>query len=170
MECCSCNPFFAWYDRGRSVKILSRFSENMQVFLRSDLARRMSEAELRPENGPYREIPFALAVPNEHDDFSLVQGMIDSWFIDSDGEAVLVDYKSDRLSGSTEEKKEELKSRYQVQLDMYAQAITAATGVVSSVSDLSLLSSSLSQDVNTVVIAQQIRAARNTVFFIRTII
>ena len=112
------------------VKILSRFSENMQVFLKSDLARRMSEAELRPENGPYREIPFALAVPNEHDDFSLVQGMIDSWFIDSDGEAVLVDYKSDRLSGSAEEKKEELKSRYQVQLDMYAQAITAATGVI----------------------------------------
>ena len=54
--------------------------------------------------------------------------MIDNWFIDDDGDAVLVDYKSDRLSGTTEEKMAELKSRYQVQLDMYAQAITAATG------------------------------------------
>lgn len=110
-------------------EILFPFAENMQTFFRSDLARRMCEAESRPENGPYREIPFALAMPNESSDFSLVQGMIDCWFIDSDGEAVLVDYKSDRLTGSSEEKKEELKSRYQLQLDMYAQAITAATGI-----------------------------------------
>lgn len=109
-------------------KYLLPFKENMQMFFRSDLARRMSEAETRTENGPYREIPFALAWPNEKEDFSLVQGMIDNWFIDSDGEAVLIDYKSDRLSGSVEEKREELKSRYQVQLDMYAKAITSATG------------------------------------------
>ena len=109
-------------------KYLVPFKESMQMFFRSDLARRMSEAESRSENGPYREIPFALAWPNEKDDFSLVQGMIDCWFIDSDGDAVLIDYKSDRLSGSAEEKKEELKSRYQVQLDMYAKAITSATG------------------------------------------
>ena len=54
--------------------------------------------------------------------------MIDCWFIDTDGDAVLIDYKSDRIPGTEEEKRVELKKRYQVQLDMYAQAITAATG------------------------------------------
>ena len=54
--------------------------------------------------------------------------MIDCWFADEDGDAVLIDYKSDRLSGTDLEKLAELKKRYQVQLDMYAQAITAATG------------------------------------------
>ncbi|MBR6254809.1 MAG: PD-(D/E)XK nuclease family protein [Clostridiales bacterium] len=109
-------------------EILMPFKKNMQAFLMSDFVLRMRDAESRPENGPYREIPFALAWPNENDDFSLVQGMIDCWFVDSDGDAVLIDYKSDRLSGTDEEKKAELKHRYQVQLDMYAQAITAATG------------------------------------------
>ena len=110
------------------VEILAPFAECMQAFLKSELASRMCQAESRTESGPYREIPFALAWPTENKDFSLVQGMIDNWFIDDDGDAVLVDYKSDRLSGTTEEKMAELKSRYQVQLDMYAQAITAATG------------------------------------------
>ena len=109
-------------------EILAPFKENMQMFLQSELAERMCGAESRQENGPFREIPFALAWPNENDDFSLVQGMIDCWFIDTDGDAVLIDYKSDRIPGTEEEKRVELKKRYQVQLDMYAQAITAATG------------------------------------------
>ncbi len=110
------------------AELLLPFAGNMQTFYESELASKMAQAENRNENGPYREIPFALAWPNENDEFSLVQGMIDCWFIDSDGKAVLVDYKTDRISGSIEEKEAELKRRYQVQLDMYAQAITAATG------------------------------------------
>ena len=110
------------------IEILKPFTGCMQAFLESDLASRMIKAETRAEHGPYREIPFALAWPNEKDDFSLVQGMIDCWFVDEDGEAVLIDYKSDRLDGSPEEKQTELEKRYKVQLDMYAQAITAATG------------------------------------------
>ena len=110
------------------IPILSEFTEGMQAFFESSLCRKMTEAETRKENGPYREIPFALARPNENEDFSLVQGMIDCWFVDEDGDAVLIDYKSDRLSGTDLEKLAELKKRYQVQLDMYAQAITAATG------------------------------------------
>ena len=110
------------------AELLVPFTGNMQTFYESEIAAKMAQAETRPENGPYREIPFALAWPNENDEFSLVQGMIDCWFIDSDGQAVLIDYKTDRISGSREEKEAELKSRYQVQLDMYAKAITAATG------------------------------------------
>ena len=110
------------------IRILKPFGKNMQMFLESELCRRMTDSEERPESGPYREIPFALAWPNEKEEFSLVQGTIDCWFLDSDGQAVLIDYKSDRISGTVEVKKAEIKSRYQVQLDMYAQAITAATG------------------------------------------
>ena len=110
------------------AELLLPFAGNMQTFYESGIAKKMAEAETRSENGPYREIPFALAWPNENEEFSLVQGMIDCWFVDTDGQAVLVDYKTDRLSGSLEEKEAELKRRYQVQLDMYAKAITAATG------------------------------------------
>lgn len=110
------------------AELLLPFSGNMQTFYESEIVAKMAQAEERSENGPYREIPFALAWPNENDEFSLVQGMIDCWFIDSDGQAVLIDYKTDRISGTKEEKEAELKRRYQVQLDMYAQAITAATG------------------------------------------
>ena len=110
------------------AELLLPFAGNMQTFYESGIAKKMAEAETRSENGPYREIPFALAWPSENEEFSLVQGMIDCWFVDTDGQAVLVDYKTDRLSGSLEEKEAELKRRYQVQLDMYAKAITAATG------------------------------------------
>ncbi len=103
------------------------FTKNMQMFLESDLCRGMAEAETRAENGPYREIPFALALPNEKD-FSLIQGMIDCWFVDADGDAVLIDYKSDRISGTSEEKEAVLKDRYAFQLEMYEKAIVAATG------------------------------------------
>ncbi|MBR3058142.1 MAG: UvrD-helicase domain-containing protein [Clostridiales bacterium] len=107
---------------------LKPFIPCMQKFLESDLCSAMVKAEKEAEHGPYREIPFALAVPNESDDFKLVQGMIDCWFVGQDGEAVLIDYKSDRIQGTEEEKKEVLRERYLFQLEMYAKAIYAATG------------------------------------------
>ena len=54
--------------------------------------------------------------------------MIDCWFVDTDGQAVLIDYKSDRIEGSEEEKRAVLEERYSFQLDMYAKAIVSATG------------------------------------------
>ncbi|NLM72408.1 MAG: hypothetical protein GX181_10695, partial [Synergistaceae bacterium] len=48
--------------------------------------------------------PFTLALPASEldpdfpgDETSLIQGMIDLWFIEEDGAAVLIDFKSDRL-------------------------------------------------------------------------
>ncbi|MBR2751115.1 MAG: UvrD-helicase domain-containing protein [Clostridiales bacterium] len=110
------------------IRHLRPFTGCMQQFLESELCRRMVMAEGEPEHGPYREIPFALAVPNGQDDFSLVQGMIDCWFVDTDGQAVLIDYKSDRIEGTMEEKQAVLEERYGFQLDMYAKAIVSATG------------------------------------------
>ncbi|HOO62081.1 MAG TPA: PD-(D/E)XK nuclease family protein, partial [Bacillota bacterium] len=71
-----------------------------------------------------------LAHPTEDGSFTLVQGMIDCWFVDDDGQAVLIDYKSDRLSGTYEERVDTLRNKYAVQLDTYAKAITAATGKI----------------------------------------
>jgi len=110
------------------IPLLRPFTGCMQQFLESELCRRMVGAEAQPEHGPYREIPFALAVPEKEKEYSLVQGMIDCWFVDSDGQAVLIDYKSDRIEGTEEEKRAVLEERYSFQLDMYAKAIVSATG------------------------------------------
>ena len=52
----------------------------------------------------------------------LVQGIIDAYF-EEEGELVLVDYKTDRVS-----EEQELTDRYKVQLDLYERALEQITG------------------------------------------
>ena len=52
----------------------------------------------------------------------LVQGIIDAFFYE-DGEAVVVDYKTDRVRRA-----EELAERYRIQLDYYDRALQMLTG------------------------------------------
>lgn len=91
-------------------------------FLHSSLAARMQKADA--QGVLYREQPFILGVsagelepgfPEE--ETVLVQGIIDAFF-EEDGEIVLVDYKTDRIS-----KPEELIRRYRIQLDYYTRAL-----------------------------------------------
>lgn len=90
----------------------------------SPLGRRMQQAQLR------REIPFNILLPAE--EFAplqakgdvFVQGIIDCFFIE-DGEVVLVDYKTDRISGTPEA----TALRHKKQMDVYAYAIKAITGL-----------------------------------------
>jgi uncharacterized protein YpmB len=42
---------------------------------------------------------------------------------EEDGELILVDYKTDRVAGA-----QELRDRYQIQLDLYARALQQITG------------------------------------------
>ena len=51
----------------------------------------------------------------------LVQGIIDAWFIE-DGELVLMDYKTDRVSDE-----KTLIDRYHIQLELYKKALESAT-------------------------------------------
>ncbi len=95
-------------------------------FLRSNLAARMAAADamglLR------REQPFVLGVPADrmnavfpHEETILVQGIIDAFFIEGEGEdrhIVVVDYKTDRVKTG-----QELCERYRVQLEDYAEAL-----------------------------------------------
>lgn len=94
----------------------------LRTFTHSPLASRMARAFGRGQLR--REQPFVLGIsaarlgrdfPKE--ETILVQGVIDAFFIE-DGEAVLVDYKTDRVR-----KKEDLLNRYGTQLSFYKEAI-----------------------------------------------
>ncbi len=116
----------------RSIRpYLGRIAE----FVRSDLAGRMVVAEQNSQH-LYREMPFTLAVSAQSiwpeatgfasDDQVLVQGIIDGWFIENQ-QAILFDYKSDRIRGDGPAIRAELLRRYARQLSFYARAITQAT-------------------------------------------
>ena len=97
------------------------------TFLGSDLARRMVEADCRKQLK--KEQPFVLGLSADRlgeqfpeEEQVLIQGIIDLFF-EEDHKIIVADYKTDRVKTP-----EELVSRYQVQLDYYAQALTRLTG------------------------------------------
>ena len=109
-------------------------------FVNSDLA-----ATIIAADSFWREMPFTLALPNDHlyyltknpiamsvtadeHDKTLVQGIIDLWYIEH-GEAVIVDFKSDRLPDDPAIAELKLKERYLIQGQIYAWAVAAATGL-----------------------------------------
>ena len=101
--------------------------ERILEFVRSSLGERMGKAY---RNGRlWREQAFVMSDPassvssewpSEEDIY--IQGIIDAFF-EEDGEIVLVDYKTDRVT-----KPSELSGRYAVQADLYAEAIKRASG------------------------------------------
>lgn len=106
-------------------------------FVRSELAERIRAADTAGR--AFRETPFTLRfnAADIHrdqdpagfgpDDATLVQGIIDLWFEDPEADGiVLVDFKSDRLSGPDTEVARTLNERYRVQLGLYAAAIERA--------------------------------------------
>ncbi len=108
------------------------FSKAAILWTKSDLAGRLLSVA-RTTGKVYREMPFTLAVPSKtlmsswaEDEMTLVQGMIDLWFVEENGDAILIDFKSDRLPDHDEEIF--FKKRYGFQLQTYAEAIERATG------------------------------------------
>ena len=79
----------------------------------------------------YQEKPFYINVPAsqiyEQDikENILVQGIIDLYFVNEDGQIVLVDYKTDYVESG---KEFELVEKYKSQLDLYKQALESALG------------------------------------------
>lgn len=96
-------------------------------FLETDLAQRMKCAE---ENSRlHREQPFVVGISADRlgeqfpkEETVLIQGIIDVFFEEEDG-IVLLDYKTDLVSGM-----EELWNRYETQLDYYSEALERLTG------------------------------------------
>ena len=97
-------------------------------FFASPVGRRMKAAKRC-----WREQSFSLLIPASEiemeskastEDEIFLQGTIDVFFEDAEGRIVLLDYKTDR--GTTPEL---IRKRYKTQLDLYARAIQAITGM-----------------------------------------
>ncbi|MFA9465522.1 MAG: helicase-exonuclease AddAB subunit AddA [Velocimicrobium sp.] len=95
--------------------------------LESPLGLRMIKAQ--GEQLLYKEQPFVLGVPATRihpelisDELVIVQGIIDAFF-EENGELVLLDYKTDRVSCEME-----LINRYQSQLNYYQEALEQISG------------------------------------------
>ncbi len=96
-------------------------------FLETTLFHRMAAAE--SGNGLFAEQPFVFGVPAQVVDAAypaeetvLIQGVMDAYFEEEDG-FVIVDYKTDHV-----ETAQQLKDRYETQLDYYAKALNQITG------------------------------------------
>lgn len=103
-------------------------TEKIYHMLNSSVGKRMAQAD---KNGKlYKEQQFYVAMKPDSiwkdeapsEEIIVVQGIIDAYFIE-DGQAVLLDYKTDRVSSM-----EELVTKYHVQLDKYAETIERLTG------------------------------------------
>ncbi|MDD2426863.1 MAG: UvrD-helicase domain-containing protein, partial [Eubacteriales bacterium] len=105
---------------------------NILAYADSPLAQRVLAAE--KQGRVYREMPFTMAVPAAslseeypREELTLIQGMIDLWFVEDDDQAVLVDFKSDRLPPDSPAQDALMRDRYALQISFYAQAIERAT-------------------------------------------
>ena len=138
-------------DKGALEKNLIRI-DSIVKFCKSDIADRMRKAA--QAGGLYREQPFVMGVPavmiypdSGSSETIIVQGIIDVFF-EEDGEIVLLDYKTDRLSHGCEAK---LAERYNAQMGCYAMAVEKAMGkpVKEAVLYSFSLDRAVSADINT---------------------
>ncbi|MBO4900894.1 MAG: helicase-exonuclease AddAB subunit AddA [Lachnospiraceae bacterium] len=102
-------------DNARDVKLI-------RDFLDSDTAARMAAAQQK--GLLFREAPFMMGIPASsvderypEEETVLIQGIIDVYWIE-DGEAVILDYKTDRVKSA-----ERLVELYKTQLDYYEAAL-----------------------------------------------
>lgn len=110
-----------------------KLTEREKSGVRTDWIFRMFESVLgnRIKNADtvHREKPFLLWKPFDEETGSIVQGIIDCFF-EEDGEAVLVDYKTDYIPyGEREEAAAEKAEKYRTQVDIYKGAIEKSTGL-----------------------------------------
>ena len=113
---------------GSEYELLS--ANRILEFCKSDIFSRMKTADF--SGLLHRESPFVmgedatklfdgLSENHTDDGMILIQGIIDAWFIE-DGQAVLVDYKTDSVKDG-----QALILRYQKQMELYGSAIQKAT-------------------------------------------
>lgn len=100
---------------------------DIAAFCTSQIGKRVKNASMAGK--VWREQPFVFEMTDENDQAfgQLIQGVIDLYIVEND-EITIVDYKTDRvLKGKKGE--EELRSRYSIQLDYYAKALSCLTGL-----------------------------------------
>lgn len=101
--------------------------EDILKFFESNIGKRMQIATSAQKC--VAEQPFVLGMPanivypeRSSEEMVLVQGIIDAYF-EEDGELIVVDYKTDRVTSL-----QELRERYHTQLEYYAEALQRLTG------------------------------------------
>lgn len=129
----------AFYDYSKDISQLSDFlspeeysllnQEKLKKFLDSPLGQLFAKAY--KENTLYREQHFMQEVEYEklfpedggdNVEKIILQGIIDAFIMEEDG-IILVDYKTDRVKDG-----EELRNRYQKQIDLYSEALEQILG------------------------------------------
>lgn len=129
----------AFYDYSKDISQLSDFlspeeygllnQEKLQKFLDSPLGQLFAKAY--QENTLYREQHFMQEVEYEklfpvdvgdNVEKVILQGIIDAFIMEEEG-IILVDYKTDRVKDG-----EELRNRYQKQIDLYSEALEQILG------------------------------------------
>ncbi len=96
-------------------------------FFTTDIAIRMRERH----QSLFREYSFkyfadaSVVLNSDTDDKIVVQGTVDAFFEDDDGQLVIVDYKTDKLIGNSSEY---IKDKYRTQLEYYACALEKVFG------------------------------------------
>ncbi len=95
-------------------------------FTKSEIWKELKEAEeVQREKTFYINIPAKEIYGGETEEVILVQGIIDLYYKDKNGEYVLVDYKTDYVEKGQEL---ELIKKYKKQLEIYKQALEEALG------------------------------------------
>ncbi len=107
-------------------KLLNDICKNVRGFFESEMGERLLTAK-----NVRRECPFEIEITAREYDGALseeygeetvmVQGIIDLYFEDENGDIILVDYKTDRCKTAEEQMK--VADRYKRQLRLYAQAV-----------------------------------------------
>lgn len=129
----------AFYDYSKDISQISDFlspeeygllnQEKLKKFLDSPLGQLFAKAY--KENTLYREQHFMQEVEyeklfpedgGENVEKVILQGIIDAFIMEEDG-IILVDYKTDRVKDG-----EELRNRYQKQIDLYSEALEQILG------------------------------------------
>lgn len=88
-------------------------------FIKSEFAKNIASAKMIYKEQPcYIDIPAKELCNVDVDEKILVQGIVDLYFIDKDGNLILVDYKTDKVKDENE-----LKEKYKNQLKIYKQAL-----------------------------------------------
>ena len=97
---------------------------DIAAFCTSQIGKRVKNASMAGK--VWREQPFVFEMTDENDQAfgQLIQGVIDLYIVEND-EITIVDYKTDRVLKG----KKELRSRYSIQLDYYAKALSRLTGL-----------------------------------------
>ena len=95
-------------------------------FTKSEIWKELNKANIVEREQPFYINILAKDIYNKNvDEKILVQGIIDLYYINTKGELVLVDFKTDYVSNNEENS---LIDKYKIQLDLYKKALESSTG------------------------------------------